>query len=457
LYFDLKMAVDSTKAAKIALWTIVAFCIVGALVYMVVVSALTFDPDNVKHVGGLAPRDGSIGIEQGPGITIFKDTATSTMTINANGVQRVVGGPGIAVSGTAEEPLIENTGILQVSAGPGIVVSGINSNKVVANTGLLDAIGGDGIYVDGSANPQEPVIRNTGVHNLTNGTGMEVSQLNPAPIVTHALSRQMRDLALGDAQSPVVKYTIDPPPLAANIWHRPMGGANFTIATGDGGQGNVGNTAWIVPAHGFYMVSVTCRASLNAPAMQNRVGISVAITFDATGDDPSTGKEVLGGYQRADVSYNDGTSGTLAPTAAPVTVSPTTKSPTASPTTAPTQGPTTKSPTVGSPTTDAPTIAPTQGPTTAPSQGPTFSPTSSPTDSPTVGPTSAAPTAAPTTPAPPALVHHLSFTGSFQVCNGTAIGMGSSLFFHALLDSTGGSADVQLLTLSCGLQMAKIV
>ena len=105
------------------------------------------------------------------------------------GVIQVNAGAGITIAGTATVPVVENDGILSITAGnAGItVVGGAGApplNAVISNSGVLGITNGLGINVTGTA--QQPIINNNGVRTLTAGAGMVVNNADPNnPVVVN--------------------------------------------------------------------------------------------------------------------------------------------------------------------------------------------------------------------------------------------------------------------------------
>lgn len=75
-------------------------------------------------------------------------------------VQSVSAGTGISITGTASDPVVNNTGILSVGAGTGIAVGGTSTAPVVYNNGVRSLTAGYGMSLGGTAN--DPVVNNEG-------------------------------------------------------------------------------------------------------------------------------------------------------------------------------------------------------------------------------------------------------------------------------------------------------
>jgi hypothetical protein len=140
----------------------------------------------------LINNTGVVALTQGVGIQI---TGTTNPTITNTGIRTLTQGAGIAIS-AGSNPSIANTGLLSAVAGTGISVS-VGQNPTIANTGVLGVSGGTGITITGSAS--NPVINNTQVDNI-----LSVIPLNPAsPILSGPVPLQTT------AFNDVVVYLMD--------------------------------------------------------------------------------------------------------------------------------------------------------------------------------------------------------------------------------------------------------
>ena len=105
---------SSTKTLRIvntATLITVGVIVLLALVGITVMTLPTFDASNVKQVAGVPPNHGNVGLVGGQGIVVVSDVASSTITVRADGVQRVAGlAPGIVISGPHDYPVVENNG-----------------------------------------------------------------------------------------------------------------------------------------------------------------------------------------------------------------------------------------------------------------------------------------------------------------------------------------------------------
>lgn len=102
-------------------------------------------------------------------------------------VLSVSAGPGISITGTSANPVVNNTGVLSVSAGTGTSVTGTAANPVVNNTGVLSVSAGTNVTVTGTA--ANPVINSTaaGVTAVTASPPISSSG-GPTPNITHDAS-----------------------------------------------------------------------------------------------------------------------------------------------------------------------------------------------------------------------------------------------------------------------------
>lgn len=130
----------------------------------------------------------------GTGITITPDFANTTLTIASTGgiVDSITAGPGISVTGTATNPIVNNTGVISVTAGPGITITGTASNPIVNASGVVFSItAGPGISITGTAT--NPVVNNI-VTLSSEPTGVSTysivstGSVNPTPLRTKTIT-----------------------------------------------------------------------------------------------------------------------------------------------------------------------------------------------------------------------------------------------------------------------------
>jgi len=140
---------------------------------------------------------GSSGVSSivaGSGISV---SGTTTVTVANTGITALVAGTGISVSGST----INNTGITALVAGTGISVSGSTIN----NTGITALVAGTGISVSGST------INNTGITSLVAGTGISVSGSTINNTGVQTLTAGSGVTLTGTAQNPIVSASYSPP------------------------------------------------------------------------------------------------------------------------------------------------------------------------------------------------------------------------------------------------------
>jgi hypothetical protein len=139
-------------------------------------------------VSDINGETGSVDIVAGTGIGLAVSAGQITIsnTQAVDGVQSVSAGSGISLTGTATDPVVNNSGVLTVnsasgaltvSAGTGIGVSTVGSTITISNTQAVDGVqsvsAGSGITVGGTAT--DPIISNSGLISASAGTGISVS------------------------------------------------------------------------------------------------------------------------------------------------------------------------------------------------------------------------------------------------------------------------------------------
>ncbi len=147
---------------------------------------------------------GNVGVKVNPVTALTSDFTVnggvsvsgdiSCTNINASNVVNSVsvGSSGLSISGTAQNPTINNTGVTQLTAGTGITLSGSTGNVTISApaTGTLTGItAGTGIQVSGSA--PSPTVSNTGVLSLTAGNNMLVSAPSGNVILAAKVARPL--------------------------------------------------------------------------------------------------------------------------------------------------------------------------------------------------------------------------------------------------------------------------
>jgi hypothetical protein len=177
----------------------------------------------------------SSGLVAGTNVTLTATSAFAGRGLRIDtspgiaGVTSVNAGTGITLSGTAENPVVNNAGVLGVTATSGILITGTGANPVVNNDGVLTVnsqngavtiassggtiaitnpvagtinleqsggggtltgiTAGTGIAVSGSA--PSPTVTNTGVTSLTAGNNMLVSAPTGSVILAAKVARPM--------------------------------------------------------------------------------------------------------------------------------------------------------------------------------------------------------------------------------------------------------------------------
>jgi len=124
----------------------------------------------------------------------------------STGVQSVVAGTNVTITGSPSNPIINSTGSSGVSsivAGSGISVSG-TTTVTVANTGITALVAGTGISVSGST------INNTGITALVAGTGISVSGSTINNTGVLSVSAGTNTTITGTATNPIINVTSSP-------------------------------------------------------------------------------------------------------------------------------------------------------------------------------------------------------------------------------------------------------
>ena len=306
----------------------------------------------------------------------------------------MIAGAGISIGGTNAVPTIVNEGVIELTEGRGIAITGPQSaNPTIANT--MDA--GVGISIGGTT--AVPTIENEGILSLTPGIDIEITPSSQTPTISHTLSKRARLLTIANPLSPVVKFNSSNILLAANVWHR-LNSAGITAGAGSNG------VEWRVPDDGLFHIHGTCYASVNLDGFNGRTGLQVAVatSSNASITNPFAGIVPPGGHVRSDISYLNGASLSFA----------------------------------------------------------TVSPTPAPTEAPTSSPTTAAPTAkrsAALRGVPIALSGHaISLSAAIHVCSGcSGVAVADILGVFVMIDTNGGSSDVQTVDFECRMQASQVL
>ena len=187
-------------------------------------------------------NDGVITLIQGTGISI-DNTNPQEPVVSSTALQGVTPGLGIAVSGLSFSPTITNIGVrtlavgtgltsdldpnnpsigttavLTITQGNGISVTG-GQTSVITNTGIVSVVSsGIGISVN-NADPQNPIISNTGVLTIVPGVNITVSPgVNPtvSALVSQLVELSILPVAISPAApASVISFAILP---AMNIF-----------------------------------------------------------------------------------------------------------------------------------------------------------------------------------------------------------------------------------------------
>lgn len=277
--------------------TAVAIVAAGLAIYLM---AIRFE--HINRIQGVGPINNEVFTQVGNGIAITPDPPNHKLTWENTGVLSNIAGDGISVSSATGDVTISNTGVLQVnsrdptsgnillSPGDGVAIAnGAASNEIeISNTGVLTVnsrvpTSGDivlnplaGISIANGGPTNQIDIGNTGVTSNVAGDGITVSGATGDVTVSHTLTTQT-GLADTDAMGTQVRYSGVVSGAAQNTWV-----LSSLSVIGDG-QGNVGGTAWQVPATGLYDVRAKCVPPANRTDYE---ALHLSITFGATTDDP---------------------------------------------------------------------------------------------------------------------------------------------------------------------------
>jgi hypothetical protein len=165
------------------------------------------------------PVIGNTGVRQilAADASITVSNPTGIVTLSANGLLGVTQGLGIAVTGTAQNPVIANAGVVSLAVGAGLSSTG-GANPTIANTGVLSVAAADtSIVVSGTA--QNVIVRTSApvlVRAFTGfgdtGTGFLPANPNTAfgtPTNVPASPNIFRDYVANGAPDPTGIFMID--------------------------------------------------------------------------------------------------------------------------------------------------------------------------------------------------------------------------------------------------------
>ena len=180
--------------------------------------------------------------------------------------------------------------------------------------GSVNLLAGAYISVTPDVLSNSITIASTGVETVVAGAGITATTETGVTTVSTTLVDQGL-LTESDALGPQVAYQITMTAVPANEW-RVTTSAAFPgvfvpgIEVGDGGQGNVGGTAWTAPAVGEYAFNVDCLVTPSAYIPEDYMSASIAISLGATTVNPATGRIPPGGRSTLDLSVgSNGASG----------------------------------------------------------------------------------------------------------------------------------------------------
>jgi len=172
----------------------------------------------------------SSGLVAGTNVTLTATSAFAGRGLRIDtspgiaGVTSVNAGTGITLTGTAENPIVNNAGVLGVTATSGILITGTGANPVVNNDGVLTVNSQNGAVTIASAggtiaitNPAPGTINleQSGgggtLTGITAGTGIAVTGSAPSPTVSNtgvlSVSSGSGIAITGPAQNPSVANT----------------------------------------------------------------------------------------------------------------------------------------------------------------------------------------------------------------------------------------------------------
>lgn len=121
----------------------------------------------------------------GNGIAITPSGANTSKQISNSGVLSIASAnAGIVVSQATGAVQLTNNGVLDLTAGAGIAITGTKANYTISATNSADVLSvgaGTAISITGTA--QNPIVNNTGVVAINSGTGISVSSATGSPTI----------------------------------------------------------------------------------------------------------------------------------------------------------------------------------------------------------------------------------------------------------------------------------
>lgn len=178
--------------------------------------------------------------------------------------------------------------------------------------------GGVGVSVATDPVTHTITLDATGLLSDTAGPGITIATVNGSTTISHTISDGTA-LLESDPLGPQVAYGININTAAPNTWQVTTT-ATFPgtfipgVVAGDNGQGNSGGTSWSTPAAGVYAFNAHCSVTPSAYVANDYESASLALSFNATSTDPTTGTIPPGGYSTLSLSV--GTNGTGGPAVA---------------------------------------------------------------------------------------------------------------------------------------------
>jgi hypothetical protein len=277
-----------------------------------------------------------------PGITVA--SLLNTITITNGGVLSIIAGTGILVSNPTGDVTISTPALLTINGnagvandflftatGAGLSISTVGNTVSYSNTGVTSAVAGTGIGVSSATGAvtfsTTAILTANGQAAVANdfqwlaSNGLTVATLGNTITYSDTLA-DATVLADNNALGPLVEYDVAigflTPVVANSGWRTGLlvgFPQPFVPGSVDDGVGNVGGTAWTVPAGtgATYTVNADCEILPSAIAVNDLQIVSLAVSLAATTEDPLFLAIIpSGGYQTLDIS-----GGTNANVAAP--------------------------------------------------------------------------------------------------------------------------------------------
>jgi hypothetical protein len=223
----------------------------------------------------------------GAGISV--SSATGAVTFTNTGVTSIIAGSNISISGSTGAVTINATGggggVSTVTAGTAISVTGTSTNPIVNNTGVTSAIAGTGISVSSATGGV--TFNNTGVTSIVAGTNVTISGSTGA-VTINATTSGVATVTAGTAISvtgtgtnPIINNTGVTSAIAGT-------GIGVSSATGGVTFTNTGVTS-IIAGTNVTISGSTGAVTINATAGGggvSTVSAGTAISITGTGSNP---------------------------------------------------------------------------------------------------------------------------------------------------------------------------